>query len=135
MPGLVVWPLLGLFAALLTIPLMPILWFFEWLLIEKSGFYYGLESRFKNSLDGKLIIGIPRVEDGLKNPDPVLSSINRMPITVFLGLFAFLIVSYLLELIRTSADCFWRSVHYSCSIYFSHKGWYIEYDGICRYRE
>jgi hypothetical protein len=71
MPGLVVWPLLGLVAALLTIPLMPILRFFEWLLIEK------------------------RVEDGIKNPDPVLASINRMPITVFLGLFTFLIVTYL----------------------------------------
>ena len=36
MPGLVVWPFLGLFAALLAIPLMPILWFFQWLLIEKK---------------------------------------------------------------------------------------------------
>ena len=93
MPGLVVWPLLGLFAALLTIPLMPILWFFEWLLIEKRVLLWiGITVQ---KLTRWEIIGIPRVEDGLKNPDPVLSSINRMPITVFLGLFAFLIVSYL----------------------------------------
>ena len=93
MPGLVVWPFLGLFAALLAIPLMPILLFFQWLLIEKKvllciGITVQKITRWE-------IIGIPRVEDGLKNPDPVLSSINRMPITVFLGLFAFLIVTYL----------------------------------------
>ena len=93
MPGLVVWPFLGLFAALLAIPLMPILWFFQWLLIEKKVLLWiGITVQKITRWE---IIGIPRVEDGLKNPDPVLSSINRMPITVFLGLFAFLIVTYL----------------------------------------
>ena len=93
MPGLVVWPFLGLFAALLAIPLMPILWFFQWLLIEKRVLLWiGITVQKITRWE---IIGIPRVEDGLKNPDPVLSSINRMPITVFLGLFAFLIVTYL----------------------------------------
>ena len=93
MPGLVVWPFLGLFAALLAIPLMPILWFFQWLLIEKKVLLWiGITVQRITRWE---IIGIPRVEDGLKNPDPVLSSINRMPITVFLGLFAFLIVTYL----------------------------------------
>ena len=93
MPGLVVWPFLGLFAALLAIPLMPILWFFQWLLIEKKVLLWiGITAQRITRWE---IIGIPRVEDGLKNSDPVLSSINRMPITVFLGLFAFLIVTYL----------------------------------------
>ena len=93
MPGLVVWPFLGLFAALLAIPLMPILWFFQWLLIEKKVLLWiGITVQRITRWE---IIAIPRVEDGLKNPDPVLSSINRMPITVFLGLFAFLIVTYL----------------------------------------
>ena len=93
MPGLVVWPFLGLFAALLAIPLMPILWFFQWLLIDKKVLLWiGITVQKITRWE---IIGIPRVEDGLKNPDPVLSSINRMPITVFLGLFAFLIVTYL----------------------------------------
>ena len=93
MPGLVVWPFLGLFAAFLAIPLMPILWFFQWLLIEKKVLLWiGITVQKITRWE---IIGIPRVEDGLKNPDPVLSSINRMPITVFLGLFAFLIVTYL----------------------------------------
>ena len=93
MPGLVIWPFLGLFAALLAIPLMPILWFFQWLLIEKKVLLWiGITVQKITRWE---IIGIPRVEDGLKNPDPVLSSINRMPITVFLGLFAFLIVTYL----------------------------------------
>jgi len=93
MPGLVVWPLLGLVAALLTIPLMPILRFFEWLLIEKKVLLWiGITVQKITRWE---IIGIPRVEDGVKNPDPVLASINRMPITVFLGLFTFLIVTYL----------------------------------------
>ena len=93
LPGLVVWPLLGLFAALLTIPLMPILRFFEWILIEKKVLLWiGITVQKITRWE---IIGIPRVEDGMKNPDPVLASINRMPITVFLGLFAFLIVTYL----------------------------------------
>lgn len=93
MPGLIVWPLLGLFAALLTIPLMPILRFFEWLLIEKKVLLWiGITVQ---KLTRWEIIGIPRVEDGMKNSDPILASINRMPITVFLGLFAFLIVTYL----------------------------------------
>jgi len=93
LPGLVVWPLLGLFAALLTIPLMPILRFFEWILIEKRVLLWiGITVQKITRWE---IIGIPRVEDGMKNPDPVLASINRMPITVFLGLFAFLIVTYL----------------------------------------
>jgi hypothetical protein len=93
MPGLVVWPLLGLVAALLTIPLMPILRFFEWLLIEKRVLLWiGITVQKITRWE---IIGIPRVEDGIKNPDPVLASINRLPITVFLGLFTFLIVTYL----------------------------------------
>ncbi len=93
LPGLVVWPLLGLFAAVLTIPLMPILRFFEWFLIEKKVLLWiGITVQKITRWE---IIGIPRVEDGMKNPDPVLASINRMPITVFLGLFAFLIVTYL----------------------------------------
>ena len=36
MPALIVWPFLGLFAAIIAIPLMPVIWFFEWLLIEKQ---------------------------------------------------------------------------------------------------
>lgn len=93
MPALIVWPFLGLFAAIIAIPLMPVIWFFEWLLIEKQ-----ILIRIAIIVQGITrweIIGIPRVEDGMKNPDPILSSINRMPITAFLGLFAFLIVSYL----------------------------------------
>ena len=29
LPGLIVWPFLGLFAAIITIPIMPIIWIFE----------------------------------------------------------------------------------------------------------
>ena len=93
LPGLIVWPFLGLFAAIITMPIMPIIWAFEWILIRKKillkiGIFVQRITRWE-------IIGIPRMEDGVKNPDRILSAINRMPITVFLGLFAFLIVSYL----------------------------------------
>ena len=40
------------------------------------------------------IIGIPRLDDGSKQFGKALASIHRMPTTVFLGLFAYLIVSY-----------------------------------------
>jgi len=93
MPSLIVWPLLGIFAAIIAIPLMPILRFFEWLLIERRVLL--LIAIIVQKINRWEIIGIPRAEDGMKNPDRVLASINRLPITVFLGLFAFLIVSYL----------------------------------------
>ena len=41
------------------------------------------------------IIGIPRLDDGTGTLDRVLDSTHRMPITVFLGIFAYLIVLYL----------------------------------------
>ena len=93
MPALVVWPFLGLFAAIIAIPLMPIIWFFEWLLIERKALIR--IAIIVQKITRWEIIGIPRVEDGIKNPDRILSAINRMPITAFLGLFAFLVVSYL----------------------------------------
>ena len=41
------------------------------------------------------VIGIPKLDDGAKRLDHVLASIHRLPITVFLGVFAYLVVLYL----------------------------------------
>ena len=35
LPGLIAWPLLGLFAAIIAIPLMPMMRVLEWILIDK----------------------------------------------------------------------------------------------------
>ena len=84
-PSLIVWPLVGLFAAIITLPMMPVLRLIEWLLIAK----------IVQKLTRWEIIGIPRLDDGAKELDRVLASIHRMPITVFLGLFTYLIISYM----------------------------------------
>ena len=92
-PSLIVWPLVGLFAAIITLPMMPVLRLIEWLLIEKS--LLSMVARLIQKLTRWEIIGIPRLDDGAKELDRVLASIHRMPITVFLGLFTYLIISYM----------------------------------------
>ncbi len=91
-PSLILWPLVGIFAAIITIPMMPLLRLIEWVLIEKKvlSFVAVLIQKYTRWE----IIGIPRLDDGAKQLDKVLASIHRMPTTVFLGLFAYLIVSY-----------------------------------------
>lgn len=92
-PSLILWPLVGLFAAIITLPMMPVLRFIEWVLIDKR--ILSLVARIIQRYTRWEVIGIPRLGDGAKELDKVLASIYRMPITVFLGLFTYLIVSYL----------------------------------------
>jgi len=92
-PSLVLWPLVGLFAAIITLPMMPVLRLVEWILIDKR--ILSLVARIIQRYTRWEVIGIPRLGDGAKELDKVLASIHRMPITVFLGLFAYLIVSYM----------------------------------------
>lgn len=92
-PSLVLWPLVGLFAAIITLPMMPFLRFVEWVLIDKR-----VLSQLATIIQRYTrweVIGIPPLDDGAKELDKVLASIHRMPTTVFLGLFAYLIVSYM----------------------------------------
>ena len=91
-PSLILWPLVGLFAAVITIPMMPFLRFIEWVLIDRKilSFVAILIQRYTRWE----IIGIPRLDDGAKRLEKVLASIHRMPTTVFLCLFTYLIVSY-----------------------------------------
>ena len=72
---------------------MPVLRLIEWLLIEKS--LLSMVAKIVQKLTRWEIIGIPRLDDGAKELDRVLASIHRMPITVFLGLFTYLIISYM----------------------------------------
>jgi|TARA_B110000914_G_C15472228_1_gene451222 hypothetical protein len=92
-PSLIVWPLVGLFAAIITLPMMPMLRLLEWILIKKSVLSW--VARLVQKLTRWEIIGIPQLDDGAKELDRVLTSIHRMPITVFLGLFTYLIISYM----------------------------------------
>ena len=93
LPSLIVWPVLGLFAAVIAIPLMPVLRAIEWIMIDKR-----VLARAAKVLQGFTrweVIGIPRLDDGAKQLDLVLASVHRLPVTVFLGLFAYLVVLYL----------------------------------------
>lgn len=93
LPGLIVWPILGLFAAVIAIPLMPVLRAIEWIMIDKR--VLAKSAKILQSFTRWEIIGIPRLDDGAKQLDRVLTSVHRLPITVFLGLFTYLVVLYL----------------------------------------
>lgn len=73
--------------------MMPVLRLIEWVLIDKQ--LLSLVARIIQRYTRWEVIGIPRLGDGAKELDKVLASIYRMPITVFLGLFTYLIISYL----------------------------------------
>ena len=91
-PSLILWPLVGIFAAIISIPMMPFLRLVEWILIDKKALS-GVATVIQKYTRWE-IIGIPRLDDGSKEFGKALASIHRMPTTVFLGLFAYLIVSY-----------------------------------------
>tara|TARA_B100000900_G_C20518462_1_gene691130 strand:- start:140 stop:1213 length:1074 start_codon:yes stop_codon:yes gene_type:complete len=91
-PSLILWPLVGIFAAIISIPMMPLLKLVEWILIKKKALS-GVAIIIQRYTRWE-IIGIPRLDDGSKQFGKALASIHRMPTTVFLGLFAYLIVSY-----------------------------------------
>ncbi len=92
-PSLVVWPVLSIPAGFVFIPLIPVTRFFEWILIEKKVLLRIL--LIVKSLTGWDIVWIDRPGDPTRPPEPVIAAIHRLPITVLLGVFAYLIVSYL----------------------------------------
>ena len=93
LPSLIIWPILGLFAAVIAIPLMPVLRAIEWIMIDKRAL--AKSAMVLQSFTRWEVIGIPRLDDGAKQLDKVLASVHRLPITVFLGLFTYLVVLYL----------------------------------------
>lgn len=92
-PSLVVWPVLSIPAGFVFIPLIPVTRFFEWVLIEKRVLLRIL--LIVKSLTGWDIVWMDRPGDPTRPPEPVIAAIHRLPITVLLGVFAYLIVSYL----------------------------------------
>jgi len=92
-PSLVVWPVLSIPAGFVFIPLIPVTRFFEWFLIEKRVLLRIL--LIVKSLTGWDIVWMDRPGDPTRPPEPVIAAIHRLPITVLLGVFAYLIVSYL----------------------------------------
>ncbi len=93
LPGLALWPLMSLLAFPLTLPLIPLMRLMEWVLIDKRLLSTSLNillhwTRWE-------VIAIPSLDYGAKDVDPLIVSISRLPVTVFLGLFAFLIAAYL----------------------------------------
>ena len=92
-PSLVVWPVLSIPAGFVFIPLIPVTRFFEWILIEKRVLLRIL--LIVKSLTGWDIVWMDRPGDPTRPPEPVIAAIHRLPITVLLGVFAYLIVSYL----------------------------------------
>lgn len=89
-PALIAWPILFPFSIIIGL----LAWFplkiFEWVLIEKK-ILLKITS-FVKKINRWEIIGIPRLDIGIKTSDRILSSIHRMPITVFLGLFSYLLI-------------------------------------------
>ncbi len=92
-PSLVVWPVLSIPAGFVFIPLIPVTRFFEWILIEKKVLLRIL--LIVKSITGWDIVWMDRPGDPTRPPEPVIAAIHRLPITVLLGVFAYLIVSYL----------------------------------------
>ena len=90
---MVVWPVLSIPAGFVFIPLIPVTRFFEWILIEKRVLLRIL--LIVKSLTGWDIVWMDRPGDPTRPPEPVIAAIHRLPITVLLGVFAYLIVSYL----------------------------------------
>jgi hypothetical protein len=92
-PSLVVWPILSIPAGFVFLPLLPVTRFFEYILIEKKVLLLVLRSVKKAT--GWDVVWIDRPGDPTRPPEPVIAAIHRLPITVLLGVFAYLIVSYL----------------------------------------
>ena len=92
-PSLVVWPILSIPAGFVFIPLLPVTRFFEYVLIKKKVLLLVL--RIVKKATGWDVVWIDRPGDPTRPPEPIIAAIHRLPITVLLGVFAYLIVSYL----------------------------------------
>ena len=128
-PSLILWPLVGIFAAIISIPMMPLLKLVEWILIKKKAL--SAVAIIIQRYTRWEIIGIPRLDDGSKQFGKALASIHRMPTTVFLGLFAYLIVSYS-PMSSFNVLVKRTGIHHFGLCNFSHQGCYREYPNICR---
>ena len=93
LPVLILSPLVGLIGAIIFILLFPLILVAEWLLIDR-----GILSKVVNIVMRIMhwgIIGIHRLDNGVRDEDAMVEHMHRLPTTAFLGLFCYLIVSYM----------------------------------------
>ena len=93
LPSMILWPLLSIFAVFLILPLIPLLRFTEWVMIDK-GVLAWIVKVIKKYTNWQLI-GVPKLSRDARGGDVWIQALHRMPTTVFLGLFAYLVVHYL----------------------------------------
>ena len=93
LPVLILSPLVGLIGAIIFILLFPLILAAEWLLIDR-----GILAKVVNIVMRFMhwgIIGIHRLDKGVRDEDAMVEHMHRLPTTAFLGLFCYLIVSYM----------------------------------------
>jgi hypothetical protein len=93
LPVLILSPLVGLIGGLVFVLLFPLILAAEWLLIDKRLLARAVEFVMRFMHWG--IIGIHRLEEGVRPEDAMVEHLHRLPTTAFLGLFCFLIVAYM----------------------------------------
>lgn len=112
LPALVVILVAGVLAAPLFLLVWPLMILAEWILIERKVLVYLL--RFLQNWTKWGIIHIPQVHRDHDKLHPGLVSFHRMPRSVFLGLFAWLIVHWTLR-----SDSFWMEFLIAGIIYLA----------------
>jgi hypothetical protein len=93
LPVLILSPLVGLIGAIIFVLLFPLILVAEWLLIDR-----GILAKVVNIVMRVMhwgIIGIHRLDTGVRDEDAMVEHMHRLPTTAFLGLFCYLIVSYM----------------------------------------
>ena len=93
LPSMILWPILSIFAVFLILPLIPLLRFTEWVMVDK-GVLAWIVKVIKKYTNWQLI-GVPKLSRDARGGDVWIQALHRMPTTVFLGLFAYLVVHYL----------------------------------------
>ena len=93
LPVLILSPLVGLIGAIVFVLLFPLILAAEWVLINR-----GVLAKIVNIVMRLMhwgIIGIQRLDTGVRDEDAMVEHMHRLPTTAFLGLFCYLIVSYM----------------------------------------
>jgi hypothetical protein len=93
LPVLILSPVVGVIGGLIFLLLFPLILAAEWILIDKKLLSKIVEFVMRIMHWG--IIGIHRLEEGVREEDAMVEHMHRLPITAFLGLFCFLVVSYM----------------------------------------
>ncbi len=93
LPVLILSPLVGLIGFIVFALLFPLILAAEWVLINR-----GVLAKIVNIVMRLMhwgIIGIQRLDTGVRDEDAMVKHMHRLPTTAFLGLFCYLIVSYM----------------------------------------